>query len=88
MLFLQLKIACATQRKGYLTIHLLIYTIASIINSSSAGDFFFSGSRAPCSNEGEEIVLNTNLDMKCFRCICQVNLKKALVQCLFSKNNA
>lgn len=40
----------------------------------SGGDFFFHGSRAPCNNEGEEVALNTNLEAKCFRCICQVGL--------------
>lgn len=35
------------------------------------GDFFFHGSLASCNNEGEEVHLK-NLDMKCFRCVCQV----------------
>ncbi|CAO1441677.1 unnamed protein product [Diamesa hyperborea] len=29
------------------------------------------GRREPCTNEGEEVSLNTNIDMRCFRCICQ-----------------
>lgn len=36
------------------------------------------GRREPCSNEGEEVAVDSIKDMKCFKCICQVSqiLKK------------
>jgi hypothetical protein len=52
------------------------FNLCSLWFSLSGGDIFY-GSRAPCNNEGEEVALNTNLDTKCFRCICQVSLPRA-----------
>lgn len=42
----------------------------------AAGGGLFQGSRAPCNNEGEEVELSSDLDVKCFRCICQVRRTK------------
>lgn len=37
-------------------------------------NFFISaGKRASCSNEGEEVALDSIKDMKCYKCICQVS---------------
>lgn len=35
--------------------------------------YFAVGRREPCSNEGEEVAVDSIKDMKCFKCICQVS---------------
>lgn len=41
----------------------------------SGGGGIIGGSRERCDNEGEEVFINSNIDMKCFRCMCQVRSK-------------
>lgn len=78
LLLSQIKLAYSLHRKGqYSTENCCRREFLTFPAPFSRSGDFFQGSRAPCTNEGEEVALNKNLDMKCFRCVCQVRARRS-----------